>query len=75
MKLITEPDNHFVLTPWLPFSNDNLHTLESYNVLLQTDLSNDVKAHYMKIILDEIHHEKDRLIEQTNMMKGNATTH
>ena len=75
MKIITEPDNHFVLTPWLPFSNDNLHTLESYNVLLHTDISNDIKAHYMKIILDDIHHEKDRLVEQTNMIKGNATTH
>ncbi len=75
MKLIIEPENHFVLTPWLPFSNDNLHTLESYNVLLHTDLSTDVKAMYMKIVLDGVSHERDRLIDETNLIKGNATTH
>ena len=75
MKVITEPDNHFVLTPWLPFSMGSLHTIEDFNVLLQTDLQDDIKAHYMKIVLDEIQHDQDLLVEQTKLMKGNATTH
>jgi hypothetical protein len=75
MKVITEPDNHFVLTPWLPFAMGSLHVLESFNILLTTDLQDDIKAHYMKIVLDEIQHDKDLLIEQTKLMKGNATTH
>jgi len=42
---------------------------------LKTDIQDDIKSHYMKIILDEIQHDQDILIEQTKIMKGNATTH
>jgi len=75
MKVISEPENAFILTPWLPFSRGNLHTIEDFNVLLTTDLQDDIKAHYMKIVLDEIQHDQDILVEQTKIMKGNATTH
>ncbi len=72
---IEEADHHYVMTPWLPFSSQKLHVLENFNVMLSTDVNDDVKAHYMKIILDEIQTDKEMMEEQVKIMKGNATTH
>jgi len=43
--------------------------------MLTSDVNDDVKAHYMKIILDEIQSDKEMIEEQMKVMKGNATTH
>lgn len=76
MKIhIDEIDHHYVMTPWLPFSNQKLHILEDFNVILTSDVNDDVKHHYMKIILDEIQTDKEMMEEQVKIMKGNATTH
>lgn len=75
MKVITEGSDSFVLTPWIPFAATTQHILNDHDVLLKTDIQDDIKSHYMKIILDEIQHDQDILIEQTKIMKGNATTH
>ena len=76
MKIhIDEIDHHYVMTPWLPFSNQKLHVLENFNVMLTSDVNDDVKHHYMKIILDEIQTDKEMMEEQVKIMKGNATTH
>ena len=76
MKIhIDEIDHHYVMTPWLPFSNQKLHILEDFNVMLTSDVNDDVKHHYMKIILDEIQTDKEMMEEQVKIMKGNATTH
>ena len=76
MKVQVEDlDSHYVMTPWLPFSNQKLHVLEDFNVMVTTDVTDDVKAHYMKIILDEIQTDKEMMEEQVKIMKGNATTH
>ena len=75
MKVSVEEDNHYVMTPWLPFSSQTLHVIEDFNIMLTTDVTDDVKAHYMKIILDEIQTDKQLMEEQVKMLKGNATTH
>ena len=76
MKIhIDEIDHHYVMTPWLPFSNQKLHILEDFNVMLTSDVNDDVKHHYMKIILDEIQTDKEMMEEQVKIMNGNATTH
>ena len=75
MHVHVEPDSHYVMTPWLPFSSQTLHVIEDFNVMLTTDVTDDVKAHYMKIILDEIQTDKQLMEEQVKMLKGNATTH
>jgi|TARA_B110000908_G_C10233235_1_gene441774 hypothetical protein len=75
MHVHVEPDSHYVLTPWLPFSQQKLHILEDFNVMISSDVNDDVKAHYMKIILDEIQTDKEMMEEQVKVMKGNATTH
>jgi len=68
-------NNHYIMTPWLPFSNQKLHVLEDFNVMITSDVNDDVKAHYMKIILDEIQSDDKMIEEQMKIMKGNATTH
>ncbi len=76
MKVQVEDlDSHYVMTPWLPFSNQKLHVLEDFNVMVTTDVTDDVKAHYMKIILDEIRTDNEMVEEQMKIMKGNSTTH
>jgi len=72
---VEEEDHHYVMTPWLPFSSQTLHVIEDFNIMLTTDVTDDVKAHYMKIILDEIQTDKQLMEEQVKMLKGNATTH
>ena len=75
MKVTVEANNHFVMTPWLPFASQKLHVLEDFNVMLTSEVTDDVKSHYMKIILDEIQNDSELIEEQMKMVKGNATTH
>ena len=75
MYLVVEDDSHYVMTPWLPFASEKMHVLEDFNVILTADVTDDVKAHYMKIILDEIQTDNDMIAERMRTMKGNATTH
>ena len=76
MRIIVEEDRHeYIMTPWLPFSSQSLHVLEDFNVMITTDVSDEIKTRYMKIILDEIQNDKDMITEQVKIMKGNATTH
>ena len=78
MKVIVEGNNHFVMTPWLPFSSQKLHVLEDFNVMIQSEVNLDVKAHYMKIILDEVSGAgimDDETKEQLRRMKGDSTLH
>jgi hypothetical protein len=75
MKVMIEEDNHYIMTPWLPFAEQKLHILDDFNVMITSTVSDDVKAHYMKIILDEIDSDDRRVADQMRTMKGNATTH
>ncbi len=78
MKVIVEDNNHFVMTPWLPFSSQKLHVLEDFNVMIQSEVNIDVKAHYMKILLNEIDGNPvmdDETKEQLRRMKGDNTLH
>ena len=75
MKVTVEANNHFVMSPWLPFASQKLHVLEDFNVMLTSEVTDDVKSHYMKIILDEIQNDSEMIEEQMKMVKGNATTH
>ena len=54
MRLHIEEDQQLVFTPYLPFSEHALHHIDSHNVMLESDVSTDIKAYYMKILLDQI---------------------
>ena len=75
MKVTVEGNNRYVMSPWLPFASQKLHVLENFNVMLTSEVNDDVKSHYMKIILDEIQNDNELIEEQMKMVKGNATTH
>jgi hypothetical protein len=64
MKVLIEEDNHYIMTPWLPFADAKFHVLDDFNIMITSEVNDDVKAHYMKIIADRM-----------RTMKGNATTH
>ena len=53
MVVSMDPSKQFTLSKWLPFSDNVVHKLDVYNVIMETNVSDDVKAHYLKIILDE----------------------
>ena len=51
MRLHIEEDQQLVFTPYLPFSEQQLHHIDSNSVMLESDVSTDIKAYYMKILL------------------------
>ncbi len=50
MVVSMDPSKQFTLSKWLPFSDNVVHKLDVYNVIMETNVSDDVKAHYLKII-------------------------
>lgn len=53
MIVSMDRSKQFILSKWLPFSDNVVHKLDVYNVIMETNVSDEVKAHYLKIILDE----------------------
>jgi len=44
----------YVLTPWIPFSDGRVHILEAMNVIIEAPVDSNMKAQYMRIVLDSI---------------------
>jgi hypothetical protein len=66
------------MTPWLPFSSEKIHVLENFNVLLSTDVDTDIKAYYMRMVLDAVENDlriSEEAIIESSRIRGNATTH
>jgi len=64
MKVSMDENKHYCLSPYMPFAKDTIHHLDVYNILLESAVDNDIKAHYMRIILkvsdnDESSYESD----------------
>lgn len=47
-------DQTYFLTPYMPFSRGQVHVLDAYNILLESPVDNDIKAKYLKVVLDGI---------------------
>ena len=75
MNIIIDVDNHYVFTPWLPFSTKGIHYMKEYDILLSSDVVTDVKAYYMRTVLDAAEYSDNRDIEDSMQIRGNATTH
>jgi len=75
MNIIIDVDNHYVFTPWLPFSTKGIHYMKEYDILLSSDVATDVKAYYMRTVLDAAEYSDNRDIEDSMQIRGNATTH
>ena len=53
MVVSIDPEDHsYLLTPYMPFSTGKVHILDAFNILLESDVNTDIKATYMKIVLD-----------------------
>jgi len=75
MKVIVEDNQRFVMTPWLPFASQKLHVLEDFNIMLTSEVEIDVKAHYMKIILDGTQQNQEEIKEEVRRLQGGSTIH
>jgi len=53
MKVTTDEDQQFLLSPYMPFAQDNLHLIDRYNVLIESNVDAEVKAHYIKLAIDD----------------------
>jgi hypothetical protein len=52
MKVSMDDNKQYCLSPYMPFAKDTIHHLDIYHILLESKVDNDIKAHYMKIILN-----------------------
>jgi hypothetical protein len=78
MNVINDSEHSYVMTPWLPFSSEKIHVLENFNVLLSTDVDTDIKAYYMRMVLDAVENDlriSEEAIIESSRIRGNATTH
>jgi len=77
MTVLVEDDHHFVMTPWLPFAENKLHVMEDFNIMLTTEVNIDIKAHYMRTILDSSRHNgmNENELEELRKMRGNSSLH
>ena len=75
MKVMIEEDNHYIMTPWLPFAANSHHYLKEYDILLSTDVQTDIKAYYMRTVLDAATDMDNRALADSNQIRGNSTTH
>lgn len=55
MKIsIDNEDQSYLLTPWIPFSDGRVHVLDAINIVIESPVDTQMKAQYMKIVLDGI---------------------
>ena len=54
MSVTIDENQSYILTPYLPFATKSVHLLDSYQVVIESDVQPYMKAQYMKLVLDEI---------------------
>ena len=80
MKMVME-DNLFgdeqqlVFSPYLPFSESKLHHMAVNNIMFETDVHLDIKAYYMKILLDQVEGIEQEKLETSMAIRGNSSIH
>ena len=73
MKMVIEDEQQLVFSPYLPFSESKLHHMDVHNIMFETDVHLDIKAYYMKILLDQVEGiERDKL-ETSMAIRGNSS--
>tara|TARA_B100000809_G_scaffold175324_1_gene172633 strand:+ start:295 stop:660 length:366 start_codon:yes stop_codon:yes gene_type:complete len=76
MRLHIEEDQQLVFSPYLPFSEQALHHLDMHNVMLESEVSTDIKGFYMKILLDQVEGiDTPSRPPAITTMKGNSSIH
>jgi len=76
MCLSYENEYQIVFTPYLPFSENVLHHIDIDNIMFESDVNVDIKAYYMKILLDQVEGiETPSLSPTIPIIKGTSTVH
>ena len=52
MKVTLDKEHQYVLTPYMPFSPAKVHPLDVYHILMESEIDNEIKATYMRLVLD-----------------------
>ena len=75
MKMVVEGEHQLVFSPYLPFSESTLHHMNIDNIILETDVHLDIKAYYMKILLDQVEGAEREKLETSQAIRGNSSVH
>ena len=75
MKMVIEDEQQLVFSPYLPFSESKLHHMDVHNIMFETDVHLDIKAYYMKILLDQVEGIEIEKQEASLAIRGNSVLH
>ena len=75
MKMVIEDEQQLVFSPYLPFSESKLHYMDTHNIMFETDATLDIKAYYMRIILDMVEGNEREKHESSMAIRGNSSIH
>ena len=75
MRMDIEDGNSLVFSPYLPFSDSKLHFIDTHNIMFESDASLDIKAYYMRILLDQVEGTEREKIESSQAIRGNSSIH
>jgi hypothetical protein len=75
MQMIIEDEQQLIFSPYLPFSDSKLHFMDTHNIMFETEVSLDIKAYYMRIILDMVEGNEREKHETSMAIRGNSSIH
>ena len=75
MLMVVENDHQLVFSPYLPFSDNHLHHMDNENIMFETDVQTDIKAYYMKILLDQVEGIEQEKKATSMAIRGNSSLH
>ena len=65
MTVKLNSDYEYILTPWVPFSDGRVHVLENMNIVIDSPVDSNMKAQYMRIVLDTLKQDELEDMEST----------
>jgi hypothetical protein len=51
MIVTLDEESRYLFTPWFPFSKNDIHLIDVFNVMAEDDVDDDVKDSYLKLVL------------------------
>ncbi len=59
MVVTLDGDHRYQLSPWFPFSKENLHFIDCDKVISTDDVDDGIKNTYLRLVLDKSSYEED----------------
>ena len=54
MVVTLDEEHRYCFSPWMPFSKTNIHIIDTYNIMMEDEVDNDIKAEYMNLVLSKL---------------------